>query len=112
MAHARITDDKFQIALAQRHRRRVNDPDYGEDSDPFAPDVETLREKIHGDAQPAVGAKFHDNAGEQHRTGSGRSDVTGWRPSVQRPDAGEHGKPEKQDRERPRLQCSVRRTIG
>ena len=42
--------------------------------------------------------------GEQHRARGRRSDVTGRRPGVQRPDAGEHGEPEKQNREGPRLQ--------
>src|SRR6266404_4696158 len=46
VAHARIVDDKFQIALAQRHGRGVENSDHGKDSDPFTPHVETLREKI------------------------------------------------------------------
>ena len=66
VAHARIADDKFQIALTQRHRCSVNDSDYREDSDPAAPHLEALREKVHCDAEPGVGAQFHDDAGEQH----------------------------------------------
>ena len=41
VAHTRIADDEFEIALAQRDRRRVNDPDDREDRDPFAPNLET-----------------------------------------------------------------------
>ena len=40
VADARIADDKLEIVLPQRDRRRVNDPDDGEDRDPFAPDLE------------------------------------------------------------------------
>ena len=106
---AGIADDEFQIALPQRDRRGVNNSDDRENRDPFAPHLESFREKIHRHAQRAVGAEFHHDAGEQHRTGGRRGDVAGRRPGVQRPDAGEHGEPEEQNRERPRLK--LRREI-
>ena len=37
VADARIADDEFEIVLAERDRCRVNNPDDGEDGDPFAP---------------------------------------------------------------------------
>ena len=104
VAHARIADDEFEIALPQRDRRGVNNSDDGENRDPFAPHLETERKEIHRHAQRAVGAKLHHDAGEQHRTGGRRGDVTGRRPGVQRPDAGENGEAEKQNRKRPGLQ--------
>ena len=93
----------FRSRCRKRDRRRVNNSDDGEDRDPVPPHRETLREKIHRDAQRAVSAEFHHDAGEQHRAGSRRGDVTGRCPGVQRPDAGEHAEAEKQNRERPAL---------
>src|SRR4029453_843969 len=66
VADTRITNDEFEIALAERHRRSVNNSNNGENSNPMTPRVETLRKKIHRDAQSAVSAEFHYNAGEQH----------------------------------------------
>ena len=104
VADARIADDEFEVALPQRDGRGIDDPDDAEDRDPFAPQLEAEREEIHRDAQGAISAKFHDDAGEQHRTGGRRGDVAGGRPGVQRPDAGEHGEPEKQNGKGPGLE--------
>src|SRR5438046_8814732 len=59
MTHARITNDEFQITLAQSDRRRVNNSDYGQNADPIAPDLESFWKDIHGDAQSRKGAKVH-----------------------------------------------------
>ena len=63
--------------------------------DPIPPHEKSLRKNIHRDTQCTVGAEFHDDAGEQHRAGGRRGDVTGRRPRVQRPDAAENGEAEK-----------------
>src|SRR5205807_2498193 len=81
-----IADDEFQVALSQGHTCGINNSDHGQNRDPSTPHLETLREKIHRDAQPAVGSEFHHNSGEQHRTRSRRGHVAGWRPGVQGPD--------------------------
>ena len=103
VAHARIADDEFQVALSQGDRCGINNSDHGQNRDPFSPHLKTLREKIHRDAQRAIGSEFHHDSGEQHRTRSRRSHVAGRRPGVQWPDAGKNGKTEEQNRERPGL---------
>jgi len=104
VTHTRITDDKFQITLAERHRRGINNSNDGQKDDPFAPHLEALRKEIDRHAEPCVRAQFHHDAGEKHRAGCRRRDVTSRRPRMQRPDSGEHGEAEKQHRKRPRLQ--------
>ena len=89
-----ITDNEFKISLTQRDRSGINDPDHGENCDPGPPHLEALRKKIHRHAQGGISAEFHHDAGEQHRARGGRGDMTGRCPGVQRPDTGEHGKPE------------------
>ena len=41
VAHTRVTDNELEIALAQRDRGRVDDPDDRENRDPFAPNLKT-----------------------------------------------------------------------
>ena len=82
--------------LAQRHGCCVNNSDHGEDGDPFAPCMESLREQIHRYAQTRISAQFHHDAGKQHRPCGGRGDVARRRPGMQWPDAGKHSEPEEQ----------------
>ena len=46
VADARISDDEFQVALTQRHRRGVNDPDHAEHRDPLPPHLETFGKRF------------------------------------------------------------------
>ena len=101
MAHARITNNEFQITLAQSHRRRVNNSDHGQGSDPFAPYLESFWKDVHRDAQSRIGAQFHHDAGKQHRPCSGRRDVACRSPGMQWPDAGKHSEAEEQHRKGP-----------
>src|SRR5438552_6263466 len=103
VTHTGVADNEFQIALPQGNSCSVDDADDGESSDPVAPHLESLREKVHRHPQPGVRAEFHDDTSEQHRTRSWRGDVTGRRPSMQWPDTGEDSESEKQHRESPRL---------
>ena len=64
-----------------------------------APGTEAEREEHHGDAQAAVGAELHDDAGEQHGGGGGCGDVAGGRPGVEGPEAGEDGEADEDQRE-------------
>ena len=98
MTDAGIANDKFQIALTERDRGRVNNSNDGEKRDPFAPHLKAERKNIHRHTQRCVRAQLHHDPGEQHRAGGGRRDVAGWRPGVQGPDAGEHGETEEQHR--------------
>ena len=93
----------FRSRCRKGHAGGVNNSDDSEHGDPFAPQVEAFREEIHRHAQRGVGAEFHHDAGEQHRTRGRRGDVAGRRPGVQWPDAREHGEPEEHHRERPCL---------
>ena len=112
MAYAGIADDEFQVTLAQGDRGGVNNPDDSKGGEETAPHLETLREKIHGHAQPRIRAQFHYDAGQQHRTGGRRGDMTSWRPGVQRPDARQDGKSDKQHWERPGLKLRRELKLG
>src|SRR5207249_1437537 len=50
MAYARITNNEFQITLAQSHSRCVNNSDHGKGGDPFAPYLESFWKELHRDA--------------------------------------------------------------
>ena len=77
-----------------------------------APRVEAEREERHGDAQAAVGAELHDDAGEQHGGGGGRGDVAGRRPGVEGPEAGENGEADEDQREAPHLEVTGKVGVG
>src|SRR5205085_7963805 len=100
VAHARIADDEFQIALAQSDGSGVNNSDDGENCDPWSPDSKAEWKKIYRHSESPVGAEFHHDSGKQHRAGGRRGDVTGRRPGVKRPNAGENREPEKQNGKR------------
>src|SRR5438477_530714 len=68
-----------------------------------AADAMTKENAAKGNARSCVGAEFHHDAGEQHRTRCRCGDVTGRRPGVQRPDTREYGEPDEQHGKRPRL---------
>jgi len=57
----------------------------------------------HRDAQAAVGAEFHHDAGEQHRGGGRRGDVAGRRPRVKGKHAREHREAKEDEGEHPNL---------
>src|SRR5215472_12753923 len=68
-----------------------------------SPRIESLREERHRDTQAAVRAQLHHNAREQHRGRGWRSDVAGWRPGVEGPEAGKYSEADEDQGERPRL---------
>ena len=58
VADARVANDKFEIALAKRDRRRVDDPDDRQDNDPIAPRLKPFRENVERNTQRAISASF------------------------------------------------------
>src|SRR5947199_1634193 len=54
-AHARITNNEFHITFAQSHRRRVNNSDPGQGSEPFAPYLESLSKDVHLEEKFRIG---------------------------------------------------------
>ena len=114
VADAGVADDEFEVLLHQRDHRAVDDADDGEHGEDIAPGAEAEhveapgseaeREQRHGDAQAAVGAQLHHDAGEQHGSGRGRGDVAGRRPGVEGPQAGENREADEDQREGPHLE--------
>src|SRR5664280_913177 len=76
------------------------DADEGE-----SPGVEAVREKPDADAKAAICAELHDYSGEEHGGGGGRGYVTGGRPGMEGPHAGENCEAGEDEREAPHLEA-------
>ena len=101
---ARITDGEFKILLREGDERAEDDARSRQHGNQDPPLVETLRKESHGHAQRGVRTELHHDAREQHRYGGRRGDVSGRRPRVQRPEAGQHGEADEHHGKRPRLE--------
>jgi len=95
VAHARITDDKFQITLAKRHLPRHTRFRSLPAQQSICSTSEIPAEKDSSRRADRLRAELHHNSSEQHRTRSRSSDMTSRRPGMQWPDAG----PAQQSRE-------------
>ena len=103
VADAGIADDVLEVVLGQRGDRAVDDVHRAEADEHRHPHLRALRSEQHAHLDDAEGTQLHQHTSVQHADPGRRRDMAVGRPGMERPQAGEHAEPQREEGEYPHL---------